>query len=190
MPTRRSCRRCSTCSFRARDSPSSTGASAGSGSKNRRTCCPGSARAERPEAVLLLIGYNNLTHAVRAGPLEHARVQRGDRFRRRRRARLHPPNQGIAGRREVHLREHADAARTGGRKRIDARAIVETNRQIRQRIARKRVTLVDTPPAVLRDTKPNTSRPTACTCCPPGYQAIADAFFCAIRATTSRKRPS
>ena len=69
-----------------------------------------------------------------------------------------------------------------GRSRIDADAIVETNRRIRLWIAAERVTLVDTHPRFLGH-EPEYVSPDGLHLLPPGYQAIAETFLAAIRAT-------
>ena len=69
-----------------------------------------------------------------------------------------------------------------GRLRIDPAAIIETNIKIRNMVAQERVTLADTYVAFLGHEAEYTS-PDALHLLPPGYQAIADTFFAAIKAT-------
>jgi lysophospholipase L1-like esterase len=137
--------------------------------------------ADRPEAVLLLSGYNNLTDNCGAGQanspacgpaITEASTGVRDLIRRSKESpvgvkfifasTLTPPGTGP--------------------KRIERSAIEETNRKIRQFVAMERVTLVDTYPLFLGHEAEYVSAD-GLHLNPAGYQAIADAFFTAIKAT-------
>ena len=138
--------------------------------------------AERPDAVLLLVGYNNLTTPCAAGSMgtvacsaaiDFTAVGIRDCIRR--------VKESAAGVRYTFVSTLTPPGPTG-RSRIDAAAIVETNRRIRQWIAAERVTLVETHP-LFQGREAEFVSPDGLHLLPPGYQAIADAFFFAIRAT-------
>ena len=143
---------------------------------------PGLVTAERPEAVLLLIGYNNLTTPCAPGlrnslecseAINHVAVGVRDCIRR--------VKESPAGVKYIFTSTLTPPGPTG-RSRIDADAIVETNRRIRQWIASERVTLVDSHPQFLGHETEYVS-PDGLHLLPPGYQAISDTFLAAIRAT-------
>ena len=69
-----------------------------------------------------------------------------------------------------------------GSKRIDREAILETNRRIRQHVAAERATLVDIH-SLFQGKEAEYVSPDGLHLLPPGYVAIAEAFFSAIRAT-------
>ena len=146
---------------------------------------PGDLAVDRPGAALFLSGYNNLYNACGNGPANTiacqdamTAVQFGirDCIRRSREfsvayifvSTLTPPGPVLPG-----------AARD---RRISNDAIVQANARIRQVVAAEGVNLVDTYPRFLGheaeyvDTDGLHLRPA-------GYQAIADAFFAAIKAT-------
>jgi lysophospholipase L1-like esterase len=146
---------------------------------------PGLLATERPEAVLLLIGYNNLTTPCAAGLLgtlacsdaiDFTAVGVRDCIRR--------VKESPVGVKYIFASTLTPPGPTG-RSRIDAGAIVETNRRIRQWIAAERVTLVDTHP-LFQGHEAEFVSPDGLHLLPPGYQAIADAFSVAIRATIPR----
>jgi lysophospholipase L1-like esterase len=138
--------------------------------------------AERPEAVLLLVGYNNLTTPCAAGQfgtfacadaIDFTAVGVRDCIRR--------VKESPVGVKYVFASTLTPPG-PSGRSRIDPAAIVETNRRIRQWIGAERVVLVDTHPLFLGHETQYVS-PDGLHLLPPGYQAIADAFLGAIRAT-------
>ena len=143
---------------------------------------PGMLNAERPDAVLLLVGYNNLTFACPPGQgdtvacdaaIEFTAVGIRDCIRR--------VKESPAGVKYIFASTLTPPGLTGA-KRIDRDAIVETNRQIRQHVAAERVTLVESHP-LFQGKEAEYVSPDGLHLLPPGYQAIADAFFFAIRAT-------
>jgi lysophospholipase L1-like esterase len=144
---------------------------------------PGIVAAERPEAVLLLIGYNNLTMPCADGLLntpgcvaamDFVAVGVRDCIRR--------VKESPAGVKYIFASTLTPPGLTG-RNRIDPGAIVETNRQIRRWISQERLaTLVDTHP-LFQGREAEFVSPDGLHLLPPGYQAVADAFFSAIRAT-------
>jgi lysophospholipase L1-like esterase len=143
---------------------------------------PGLVASERPDAVLLLIGYNNLTTPCAPGlrdtlecsaAINHVAVGVRDCMRR--------IKESPVGVKYIFTSTLTPPGPTG-RSRIDADAILETNQRIRQWIAAERATLVDTHPRFLGHETEYTS-PDGLHLLPPGYQAISDAFFGAIRAT-------
>ena len=136
---------------------------------------------DRPEAVLLLTGYNNLTSPC--GPGQANTFACG------------VATQEVAdGVREC-VRKTRESSATvkyiflstltppgTGPKRIERDAIVETNRKIRLIAAAENVTLVDAYPLFIGHEGEYVSID-GLHLNPPGYQAIADAFFSAIKAT-------
>jgi lysophospholipase L1-like esterase len=143
---------------------------------------PGLVAAERPEAVLLLVGYNNLTTPCAPGlrstmacgdAIDFVAVGVRDCIRR--------IKESPVGVKYIFTSTLTPPGPTG-RSRIDADAILETNRRIRQWIAAERATLVDSHPLFLGHETEYVS-PDGLHLLPPGYQALADAFLGAIRAT-------
>lgn len=146
---------------------------------------PGDLSADRPEAVLLLGGYNNLTNGCGKGPANATACQKAleavqfavrDSIRRSHEYKvsfvfvstLTPPGPVLPG-----------APRD---RRISNDAILQANARIRQIAATEGATLVDVYPAFVGHEADYTDTD-GLHLKPEGYQAIADAFFAAIRTT-------
>jgi len=143
---------------------------------------PGLLAAERPDAVLLLIGYNNLTQPCGPGlrntiacseAINFVAVGVRDCIRR-----IKESPVGV----KYIFASTLTPPGPVGRSRIDADAIVETNNRMRQWIAAERATLVDSH-AVFRGHEADYISPDGLHLLPPGYEALSDAFFASIRAT-------
>lgn len=143
---------------------------------------PGLLAAERPEAVLLLIGYNNLTTPCAAGQIGTAACNAAIEFT-------------AFGVRDCirRIKESPVAVKyifastltppgPSGRNRIDPAAIVDVNRRIRQWISAERATLVETHP-LFQGREAEFVSPDGLHLLPAGYEAVATAFLFAIRAT-------
>ena len=146
-----------------------------------RDLMPGALIAERPDAVLLLSGYNNLT--LPCGPGLASTVScRGaiDDVAFGVRDCIRRAKESPVGVKYV-LVSTLTPPGPSGTKRIDSGAIVEANRRIRQMIASERVVLVDSYPVFLGHESEYVS-PDGLHLLPPGYQALADTFFGVIRA--------
>jgi lysophospholipase L1-like esterase len=147
-----------------------------------RDTLPGFLAADRPDAVLLLTGYNNLTEPCAAGSANSAACEAAiETVAFGVRDCIREVKESPAGVRFVFVSTLTPPG-PSGRLRIDSAAIVEVNGRIRQMIAQERVTLADTYVAFLGHEAEYTS-PDALHLLPAGYQAIADTFFSAIRAT-------
>jgi len=143
---------------------------------------PGMLVTDRPEAVLLMIGYNNLTLPCAPGlrntvacseAINHVAVGVRDCIRR--------IKESPVGVKYIFASTLTPPGPTG-RSRIDADAIVETNNRMRIWIAAERATLVDSH-AVFRGHEAEYVSPDGLHLLAAGYQAVADAFFAAIRST-------
>ena len=144
---------------------------------------------DRPDAVLLLTGYNNLTtpcsvgqaNSAACGPAtEEVAVGVRDCIRR--------AKESPVGVKFIFVSTLTPPGPTGG-SRIDDNAIREANRKIRLMVAAERVTLVDTYPLFLGHEAEYVS-PDGLHLRPAGYQAIADSFFTAIKATVPQTSPA
>lgn len=137
---------------------------------------------DRPDAVLLLTGYNNLTGPCSAGSADTSACARAtDDVAFGVRDCIREAKESPVGVKFIFVSTLTPPG-PSGRLRIDPAAIVETNAKIRQMVTQERVTLADTYTAFLGHEAEYTS-PDALHLLPPGYQAIADTFFSAIRAT-------
>jgi lysophospholipase L1-like esterase len=143
---------------------------------------PGFLATDRPDAVLLLTGYNNLTSPCGIGLSNSAGCGQAtqdvafgvrDCIRR--------VKESPVGVRYILVSTLTPPGPTGSR-RIERDAIIEANRKIRSMVASENVTLVDTFPVFLGHEAEYVSLD-GLHLNPPGYQAIADTFFAAIRAT-------
>jgi lysophospholipase L1-like esterase len=141
---------------------------------------PGMVKAERPDAVLLMIGYNNLTTPCSPGrfaapecdrAIDFTAVYTRDCIRR--------IKESPVGVKYIFVSTLVPLGPTG---RIDAKAIVEVNRRVRLHIAAERATPVDSF-AGFQGHEAEFVSPDGLHLLPPGYQAIADAFFSVIRLT-------
>jgi lysophospholipase L1-like esterase len=139
--------------------------------------------AERPDAVLLMVGYNNLTQPCAQGLFGTAACTRAIDFT------------AVLGTRDAirRIKESPAAVKyifastlvppgPTGSKRIAREAILEVNRRIRQHVAAERATLVDTYP-LFQGREAELVSPDGLHLNPAGYQVVAEAFFSAIRAT-------
>lgn len=143
---------------------------------------PGLLMAERPEAVLLLVGYNNLTTPCGVGQRETLACSEAINFTAVGvRDCIRRVKESPVGVKYIFVSTLTPPG-PSGTKRIDADAIVETNRRMRQHIAAERATLVDSHPIFVGRESEYVS-PDGLHLLPPGYQALADAFLAAIRAT-------
>jgi lysophospholipase L1-like esterase len=136
---------------------------------------------DRPEAVLLLTGYNNLTSPCGPGQADTfgcgvATQEVADGVRECVRKTKESP----AGVKYIFLSTLTPPGT--GSKRIERAAIEETNRKIRLIAASERITLVDPYPLFIGHEAEYVSID-GLHLNPAGYQAIADAFFAAIKAT-------
>jgi lysophospholipase L1-like esterase len=143
---------------------------------------PGFLITDRPEAVLLLTGYNNLTTPCGVGQAnspacrdatDEVAVGVRDCIRR--------AKESPVAVKFIFVSTLTPPGPTGG-SRIDDTAIREANRKIRQMVASEKVTLVDTYPSFLGHEAEYVSLD-GLHLRPAGYQAIADTFFTAIKAT-------
>lgn len=144
---------------------------------------PGIVNAERPDAVLLMIGYNNLTLPCAPGQFGTLACREAIDFTAvlGTRDSIRRIKESPVGVKYIFASTLAAPGLTGS-KRIDREAILETNRRIRQHIAAERATLVDIYP-LFQGKEPEYVSPDGLHLLPAGYQAIADAFLAAIKAT-------
>ena len=139
--------------------------------------------AERPDAVLLMVGYNNLTQACPPGQFSTAACNAAIDF-----TAVFGTRDSIRRIKESPVGVKYIFASTlvppgpSGSKRIDREAIVEVNRRIRQHVAAERAVLVESFP-LFQGREAEFVSPDGLHLLPSGYQAIAEAFFTAIRAT-------
>ena len=140
---------------------------------------------DRPDAVLLLGGYNNLTMPCRPGQgatqacrdaIDFVAVYTRDCIRR--------VKESPVGVKFIFVSTLTPPGATGS-KRIDKDAIIEVNRRVRQYITSERATLVDSHPVFLGHEGEYVS-PDGLHLNPAGYQALADTFLSVIRATVSQ----
>lgn len=143
----------------------------------------GIVNAERPDAVLLMVGYNNLTTACAPGLFGTPECSAAIDFTAVYGTRdcIRRIKESPAGVKYIFASTLVPPGLTGS-KRIDRDAIIETNRRIRQHVAAERVTLVDSHP-LFQGREAEFVSPDGLHLLPPGYQAVADAFFFAIRTT-------
>lgn len=142
---------------------------------------PGVLNTDRPEAVLILGGYNNLTLPCAVGlastmacglATDEAAFGVRDCIREAKESPV-----GV----KFIFASTLTPPGPAGNKRIDREAILETNRKIRQFIAQEGATLVDPFPRFVGHESEFVSID-GLHLQPAGYQAIADAFFEAITA--------
>lgn len=158
-----------------------------SGQRVERTLAlmPSLLTADRPDAVLLLTGYNNLTMPCAPGQatsppcrdaIDFVAFGVRDCIRR--------AKESSIGVKYIFVSTLTPPGATGA-KRIDRDAIIEVNRRIRLMIASERVTLVDSYPVFVGHESEYVS-PDGLHLLPPGYQALADTFFAAIKSTVAQ----
>src|SRR5690349_4704679 len=137
---------------------------------------------DRPDAVLLLGGYNNLTMPCATGlantqacrdAIDFVAVYTRDCIRR-----VKETNVGV---KYIFVSTMTPPGPSGG-KRIDKDAIIEVNRRVRQYIASERATLVDSHPVFVGHEAEYVSAD-GLHLNPAGYQALAETFFAVIRTT-------
>jgi lysophospholipase L1-like esterase len=152
-----------------------------------RDLLPGYLATDRPQAVLLLAGYNNLTNPCFPGladtiPCEAA----GDDVVFGVRDCVREAKESPVGVKYIFvstLTPSGPVAPNAAKDlRIARETILEANRRIREMVAAERVTLVDTYPLFVGHEAEYVSID-GLHLRPAGYQAIADAFFAAIKAT-------
>jgi lysophospholipase L1-like esterase len=143
----------------------------------------GIVNAERPDAVLLMVGYNNLTTPCAPGLFGTMACAAAIDFTAvfGTRDTIRRIKESPVGVKYIFASTLVPPGPTGS-KRIDREAILETNRRIRQHVAAERATLVDPHPLFLGREAEFVS-PDGLHLLPPGYQAIAEAFFNEIRRT-------
>ena len=143
---------------------------------------PGMLNADRPDAVLLLTGYNNLTTPCSAGSfatiacsdaIDFTAVGVRDCIRR--------IKESPVGVKFIFVSTLTPPGPTGS-KRIDANAIVDVNRRIRVHIGAEGATLVETHP-LFQGREAELVSPDGLHLLPAGYQTVAEAFAFAIRTT-------
>lgn len=143
---------------------------------------PGILNAERPDAVLLLSGYNNLTLPCGPGqgntPACRAAVEQEVPFGVR--DCIRRVKESAVGVKFIFVSTLTPPG--SGPKRIDAGAIMEANKRIRLMVASERATLVDSY-AVFVGHEAEYVSVDGLHLQPAGYQALADAFLAAIKAT-------
>jgi lysophospholipase L1-like esterase len=149
---------------------------------------PGYLNADRPQAVLLFGGYNNLT-----SPCEVGRANSGDC-----RDAINSVAIGVrdcirqikespVGVKYIFvstLTPPGSVSPTSRDRRIDGEAILEVNRRIRLMVTAEAATLVDSYPLFIGHEAEYISID-GLHLLPDGYQAIADAFFAAIKSTVA-----
>ena len=146
-----------------------------------RDLLAGHLATDRPQAVLLLSGYNNLnpcgtgqfnTPACGVATQEVVDVVRDC---------IREVKKSPVGVKYIFVSTLTPPGPTGS-KGIDREAILETNRKLRSVIASEQVTLVDTYPLFVGHEAEYVSAD-GLHLRPAGYQSIAEAFFAAIKAT-------
>lgn len=158
-----------------------------SGQRIERTeeLIPNIVTADRPDAVLLLGGYNNLTMPCGPGQataracrdaIDFVAVYTRDCIRR--------VKETSVGVKYIFVSTLTPPGPTGS-KRIDKDAIIEVNRRVRQYITSERATLVDSHP-VFTGHEAEFVSSDGLHLNPAGYQALADTFFSVIRATIAQ----
>jgi len=147
-----------------------------------RDLLPGHLLADRPEAVLILTGYNNLTQACSVGFATTFECgQATDFVAFAVRDCIREAKESPVGVKFIFVSTLTPPGPTGS-KRIDRAAIEEVNHKIRQHISQERVVLADNYVAFVGHEAQYVA-PDGLHLLPPGYQAMADTFYAAIRAT-------
>lgn len=143
---------------------------------------PGILASDRPEAVLLLTGYNNLTGPCGIGlSNSFACGEATEEVAFGVRDCIREVKESPVGVRYILVSTLTPPGPVGS-KRIERDAIVEANRKIRQMVASEQATLVDTYPLFVGHEAEYVSID-GLHLKPAGYQAIADAFFAVIKTT-------
>ena len=148
---------------------------------------PGNLLRDRPEAVLVLTGFNDLEAC---GPARATSLACGEATQRVaigvrdciRKARESP-----VGVKYIFVSTLTPPGT--GPKRIDGGAVIETNNKIRAIVSAERATLVDTYRSFIGREGAYVSSD-GLHLQPAGYQAIADGFFAAIKATIPQTSPA
>ena len=154
---------------------------------------PGYLNADRPQAVLLFGGYNNLTSPCEVGransrdcrdAIDFVAIGIRDCIRE-----IKESPVGVKYIFVSTLTPPGSVSPASKDRRIDGEAILEVNRRIRQVITSEAATLVDSYPLFIGHEAEYISID-GLHLLPDGYQAIADAFFTAIKATVPQTSPS
>jgi lysophospholipase L1-like esterase len=147
---------------------------------------PGYLNADRPQAVLLFGGYNNLTMPCEVGransgdcrdAIDFVAIGIRDCIREIKESPI-----GVKYIFVSTLTPPGSVAPASKDRRIDGEAILEVNRRIRQVITSEAATLVDSHPLFIGHEAEYISID-GLHLLPDGYQAVADAFFTAIKST-------
>jgi lysophospholipase L1-like esterase len=144
---------------------------------------PGHLLRDRPQAVLILSGFNDLEVCGSGQASSAACGDATDRVAIGVRDCIHKVKDSPVGIRYTFVSTLTPPGT--GPKRIERSAIEETNRKIRQIVAAERVNLVDTYPLFLLHEAEYVSID-GLHLQPAGYQTLADTFFAAIKATVSQ----
>jgi lysophospholipase L1-like esterase len=147
---------------------------------------PNNLLRDRPQAVLILIGYNDLEVC---GPGQADSTACGiatDRVAIGVRDCIRRSKESPVGIKYIFASTLTPPGT--GSKRIAGEAIIETNNKIRQMVAIEKGTLVDTYPMFLGHEAEYVSGD-GLHLNPAGYQAIAEAFFASIKATVPQTTP-
>jgi lysophospholipase L1-like esterase len=136
---------------------------------------------DRPDAVLLLTGYNDLDPCTGGQANSNACGAATEKVATGVRDCIRRVKESTAGVKFIFVSTLTPPGPVGGKAR-DRNAILETNRKIRLNVAAERATLVDSYPSFIGHEAEYVSID-GLHLNAAGYQAIADAFFAAIKAT-------
>jgi len=137
---------------------------------------------DRPDAVLIMTGYNNLTTPCAPGRANTADCGDATEFVAFAvRDCIREAKESPVGVKFIFASTMTPPGSSGSR-RIDRDAIIEVNRKIRQQVALEQAVLVDAH-AVFTGHEAEYVNTDGLHLRPAGYQALADAFFAAIKAT-------
>jgi lysophospholipase L1-like esterase len=155
----------------------------GDKAETTRDDLPGNLLRDRPQAVLLLTGYNDLEVCGPGQANSIACRQATERVAFAVRDCIRKAKESPVGIKYIFVSTLTPPG--SGPKRIERSAIEETNGKIRQMIASEKATLVDMYPTFLGHEADYVSID-GLHLQPAGYQAIADGFFAAIKATVAQ----
>ena len=157
---------------------------AGQKVEETRDQLPRNLNRDRPQAVLILSGYNDLSNCGR-GQLATLDCREAiDRVAFGIRDCIRESKESPVGVKYTFASTLTPPGPVGG-KRIDPDAITQVNSRIRQMVASEKATLVDTYPLFVGHEAEYTSQD-GLHLTPAGYQALAESFFAAIRATVAQ----
>jgi lysophospholipase L1-like esterase len=147
-----------------------------------RDLLPNHLLRDRPEAVLIMTGYNNLTTPCATGQANTADCGDATEFVAFAvRDCIRKAKESPVGVKFIFASTLTPPGPSGSR-RIDPNAILEVNRKIRQQVALERVVLLDPHPAFVGH-ETEYVNVDGLHLRPAGYQALADAFFAVVKAT-------